>query len=124
MSEHATPMELDTYYLVLLHAGDSAHDFTEDELMDLQVEHLSHIQKLAREGKLIIAGPFIDAPDDLRGLFILKAGSIEEAQTFVDDDPAVQAGRLKMQVITWCVQKGALNPLIEKIQADLRESNA
>ncbi len=116
MSENTAPPKLELFYLVLLKAGPKKDDIPQDKLMEIQHEHLGHIQHLAKQGKLIIAGPFMDAPDELRGLFVLQADSLEEAQALTDADPAVQAGRLSMQVIQWGVQEGALDPLIEQVR--------
>ncbi|MEQ8675174.1 MAG: YciI family protein [Aggregatilineales bacterium] len=120
MSQEFTPPELEKYYLVMLRAGDNAGDFTQEQLMDLQRGHLTHLGNLARQGNLIAAGPFIDAPDNLRGISILKANSVEEAQALVDADPAAQAGRIRMEVITWCVEKGALDPLVDALHARIQ----
>lgn len=116
MSENTAPPKLEFFYLVLLKAGPKKDDIPQDKLMEIQHAHLGHIQHLAKQGKLIIAGPFMDAPDELRGLFVLQADSLEEAQALTDADPAVQAGRLSMQVIQWGVQEGALDPLIEQVR--------
>jgi len=47
--------------------------------------------KLAKEGKLVLAGPFLD-DGDKRGLYIFNVTTIEEAKAIVMTDPAVTAG--------------------------------
>ena len=89
--------EMSTYYMVFLHAGERKDDYSEAELAEIQAAHLANIRKLADEGKLLLAGPFTDNTD-LRGIFILKADSLEQAKSWTDTDPAVQAGRLRMEV--------------------------
>lgn len=120
MTQEFTPPQLDSYYLVMLRAGDNAGDFTEDQLMDLQRQHLAHLGSMARAGHLLVAGPFMNPPEDWRGISILKASSLAEAQALVDADPAAQAGRMKMQVVQWFVEKGALDPLIDAMQARIQ----
>ena len=92
--------EMGTYYMVFLYAGDKSNNYSKEELENIQAAHLANIRKLAEEGKLILAGPFLDNTD-MRGIFILKADSIEQARSWTDTDPAVQAGRLRMEVKPW-----------------------
>ncbi|MFN5416478.1 MAG: YciI family protein [Flavobacteriia bacterium] len=85
-----------TYYFVYLKAGKNrSQDSLEVE--HIQRAHLDNIAKLANEGKLIVAGPFMD-DNEVRGIFILNAKSMEEAMEWTQTDPAVKAGRLIMEV--------------------------
>lgn len=54
--------------------------------------HMANINRLAKEGKLIVAGPF-----DGGGVFILNTTSTDEARLWLNTDPGVQAtdGTLK-----------------------------
>jgi uncharacterized protein YciI len=72
---------------------------------------------MAREGHMVAAGPFGDQEDErLRGLALYRVGSIEEARRLAEADPAVEAGRLEVEVMTWYTQKGALAfPLFEEL---------
>ncbi|MEL6674706.1 MAG: serine hydrolase [Bacteroidota bacterium] len=92
--------EMSTYYMVFLFAGDKAHDYSAEELAEIQAAHLANIRKLARAGKMLLAGPFLDN-GEMRGIFIIKAASLEEAKAFTETDPAVKAGRLRMEVKPW-----------------------
>lgn len=103
----SAPAEFDRYTLVLLVRPADAPDLPEAELDRLQEEHLAHLASL-REHGLLVAGPFLDQPDEsLRGM-CLFAGSIERARELMGDDPAVRAGRLEPQMLTWLTRKGAL----------------
>ncbi len=66
----------------------------------LQRAHLKNIMRLAEDGKLIVAGPFLDNTP-LRGIFILNVASVEEAKALTATDPAVIAGTLEMELHPW-----------------------
>lgn len=68
--------------------------------VQLQMAHLKNIQKLADEGKLIVAGPFLD-DQSIRGIFIFNVESVEEAKELTSTDPAVKAGTLEMELHPW-----------------------
>ena len=46
---------------------------------DLQKKHLQNIERLAEEGKLIVAGPFLNNKE-IRGIFIFNVESVKEAE--------------------------------------------
>ncbi len=106
-----------TFYLVFLKRGerqvkDSA------ERANIQAGHLKNIIRLARENKMIIAGPFLD-DQAIRGIFIFNAGSREEVENMLKTDPAVKAGVLATEVHPWygpasLLEIGALQEAIQK----------
>jgi len=67
---------------------------------ELQMAHLKNILRLADEGKLILAGPFLDNKD-LRGIFIFDVKTIEEAKQLTETDPAIKAGVFSMELHPW-----------------------
>ena len=74
----------------------------------LQRQHIAHLQAMARAGKLVVAGPFDDQTDPrMRGLCIYRT-PLDEARRLAADDPAVKAGWLEVEVISWWVEKGAI----------------
>lgn len=62
--------------------------------------HLKNIGRLAREGKLVVAGPFLDK-SDLAGVFVFNVTNIEEAKTLTASDPAVKAGLFEIELHPW-----------------------
>lgn len=66
----------------------------------LQRAHLDNITRLAEAGKLVLAGPFLDK-GAVRGIYIFNVETIEEARKLTATDPAIKAGRLKMELRPW-----------------------
>ncbi len=55
--------------------------------------HFANINRLAAEGKLVLAGPF-DGVDGWRGLFIFATTDLEQARAWVASDPVVEKGEM------------------------------
>lgn len=66
----------------------------------LQSAHMENISKLAEEGKLVLAGPFL-SNDSLRGIYIFNTTSISEAESWTSTDPAIIYGSLEMELKPW-----------------------
>lgn len=97
--------EMKTYYMVFLVKGDNRSQDSATAA-EIQKQHLAHLDKLWKEGKLDIAGPFLD-DEDTKGICVYNVKSIEEARVLAEADPAVKAGRLKVIVRAWYSMKGA-----------------
>jgi len=96
-----------TAYLAFLTRGDKWTPERTPATEAIQKAHLENIQRLADLKKLVVAGPFGDN-GKLRGIFVFKVDSIEEARSLAATDPAVQAGRLALQIHPWMVPEGIL----------------
>lgn len=94
------------YFMVFLMTGPNrSHD--DSTAKALQAGHMQHIQKMADSGKMIIAGPFENTPEGtMRGLLIFDVDTAEEAIKMAEEDPAVKAGRLRLEVLPWWTAKG------------------
>ena len=96
--------EMTTYYVGLLYRGPKWTPEHTPEIEKLQQAHLANIQKMGESGKLLLAGPFTDN-GDLRGIFVFRVASVEEAKNLAETDPAVQAGRLRIELHPWYAAK-------------------
>lgn len=99
----------DTLYMGLLRRGPAWTAEESPETEALQQRHLEYINKMAQSGSLLIAGPFTD-DGDLRGVFLFQTVTFEEAQALALADPAVQAGRLVVDLHPWMMPAGILRP--------------
>ena len=102
---NSEPGEMETYYVGLIYKGPAWTPGETPEIMEIQKAHLANITRLAGTGKLILAGPFADG-GDLRGMFVFRVPSFEEAKELCDTDPAVKAGRLRVEIHPWWSAKG------------------
>lgn len=98
------PEDMELLYLGLLKRGPTWTPEVTPEVEALQEAHLANIERMRQSGELLVAGPFGDG-GDLRGVYIFRVGSIEEAVELTDTDPAVQAGRLAFELHPWWVKK-------------------
>lgn len=87
------------YVIAFLKAGPNRNQ-NEEEANEMQIAHLENIQRLAEEGLLVLAGPFMENPE-LRGIYIFDVATIEEAQSLTESDPMIQSGRLIMELHPW-----------------------
>ncbi|MGH3259432.1 MAG: YciI family protein [Streptosporangiaceae bacterium] len=103
------PVDLEAYELVMLRRPENAPDYDDAELERIQQEHLAHHQRLRESGHVVTNGPVSDQADPgLRGLTFYRTGSLEEARKLAEADPAVQAGRLTIDIMTWYCRPGGM----------------
>jgi uncharacterized protein YciI len=96
-------MKFDQHTLVLLVRPPDAPELTEEEADALQDAHLAFRATLRDQGYLLAGGPLLNQDDEnLRGISVWSTDP-ETARTLSTADPAVQAGRLAVQVMTWLV---------------------
>ncbi len=103
LEELATKLRADEfgmaqYVMAFLKRGPN-RDQSEAEAADLQKAHLANIHRLADEGRLLLAGPFMDG--EIRGIYIFDVTTVEEARELTATDPAIKAGRLEMALRPW-----------------------
>lgn len=55
--------------------------------------HFANIQRLADEGKLVLAGP-LDGVDGWRGLYVFAVREIDEARALTATDPVIVKGEM------------------------------
>lgn len=85
-----------TYVMALLKTGPNR---STDSIAKakLQRAHLDNINKMAENGTLVLAGPFLDN-GELRGIYLFNVETIEEAKKLTETDPLIKSGGLIMEL--------------------------
>ena len=107
------------YVMAFLKRGPN-RDRSKEEAEKLQRAHMDNIGRLAEEGKLVLAGPFLK-DGDLRGIYIFDVKTEEEAKILVETDPAIKAGSLVMELVPWygsaaLMEVGEIHKRIAKVE--------
>lgn len=101
-------MRFDRYTVTLLVLRPDAPAMTDEEAAALQDRHLAHGAALQDQGLILARGPLTEQDDErYRGLSVWSVDAAT-ARDLANGDPAVQAGRLAVQVMTWMMPAGNL----------------
>ena len=88
----ADELGMRSYVLAILMTGPKDAEITDkDERAELFAGHFANMGRLAKEGKLVLAGP-LGGEEGQRGLFILNTPDVEVARGWVATDPTIEAG--------------------------------
>ncbi|HEX5496261.1 MAG TPA: YciI family protein [Mycobacteriales bacterium] len=102
-------MDLEAFELVILRRPPDARDYDEPTLERIQREHMAYGDSLGQAGRTVAHGPVLDQPDEsVRGMAFYRTGSLAEARRLAEQDPAVLAGRLAVEVMTWWCHPGTM----------------
>ena len=89
-----------SYVLVILKTG--TNKTTDKKIIDsLFSGHMDNINRLAKSGLLVVAGPMKKNEKSYRGIFILNVKTIGEAETLLSTDPAVKEKLLEAETYIW-----------------------
>lgn len=89
------------YVIAVLKTAPNAPTFSKEESDKIFAGHMGNMNRLAEEGKLVVAGPFSDPKKFFRGLFILNVTTIEDAEKLVNTDPVVKSGMMVADLVPW-----------------------
>lgn len=94
------------YYFVMLTKGPRRAEITDTaKINELQRGHIANLERLSKEGKIIVAGPFGD-DGNWRGIFVFDCETQEEVEKLLQTDPAIAAGRMAYEIHPWWTAKG------------------
>lgn len=92
-----------SYTFVFLNKKLDKQELPKEEVDKIMKGHMDNMGRLAKEGKLIAAGPF----DGGGGIFIFNTTSTDEANAWLSTDPGVQAKRWDVEVLPYHPRTGA-----------------
>ena len=92
------PKNMKPYYLDLLVKSDKPESaVTPAENAERMQKHLAYIRSQVEAGKFVLVGPLTE-DNRIRGIAVIQAASLEEAQRIASGDPSVQSGHLAVEV--------------------------
>jgi uncharacterized protein len=95
-------IDLHRFQLILLRRPDDAPDYDDAAAEQIQRGHVAFYTAMRQAGHVVTNGPVLDQPDEaLRGIVIFATESVDRARELANADPAVQAGRLEVQAMSW-----------------------
>jgi uncharacterized protein YciI len=98
-----------SHVFVFLHKRTDRPELPKEQLDKLMAGHMANINRLAKEGKLQIAGPF----DGGGGIFVFNSTSMDEVKELIATDPAVKADRWKLEILPLFITTGKPTVLSE-----------
>lgn len=90
------------FVFVFLNKKPDAEKLTDEASKKIMEGHMNNMDRLAKEGRLIAAGPF----EGGGGIFIMKTSSVDEAKQWISTDPGIQAQRWNVEVLPFTPRHG------------------
>jgi len=95
-------IDLHEFQLILLRRPDDAPSYDDETSERIQRDHLAFYAAMREAGHVVTNGPVRDQPDEaLRGIAIFATESLARARELAGTDPAVRAGRLEVEAMSW-----------------------
>ena len=85
-------------YFVFLVTGKPTQGTAQEDIQKMQAAHLENFGRLAKVGELSAAGPCADPQKVVRGIVVINATSIKDAQSKFEPDPYVGQGFMKAEI--------------------------
>jgi uncharacterized protein YciI len=85
------------FTFVFLNTRTDKEELPKEQVDKLMEGHMANMERLAKEDKLIAAGPF----EGGGGVFVFKSNSIDEVKEWIGTDPGVQAKRWTIEILPY-----------------------
>lgn len=93
-----------SYVFVFLHTRADKAALPKEEVDKIMTGHMANINKMAKEGKLLAAGPF----EGGGGIYIFNSTSKENVNEWIKTDPGIQANRWKVEILLYSPRWGSV----------------
>jgi len=92
------------FMMVFLNTNPDRPHLPKESVDSLQAGHRANMERLANDGRLLIAGPFHGGG----GLFVFSTSSVDSSKNWLATDPAIQAGRFKIEMLPYDPRIGGI----------------
>jgi uncharacterized protein YciI len=92
------------YSILFLNKKTDADKLPKEALDKIMQGHMDNMKRLAKEGKLLAAGPF----EGGGGIFILNTSNETEAKNWTSTDPGIQANRWNIEIFPFSPRHGSI----------------
>jgi uncharacterized protein YciI len=93
-----------SHIFVFLHKRTDLPELPKAEVDKLMEGHMANINKMAKEGKLLAAGPF----EGGGGIFVFNTTNRAEVEEWLKGDPGIQANRWRLEMLTYTPGVGGI----------------
>ncbi len=100
------------YMIVFLNKKPDNEKLTPEETKTIMEGHMANMGRLAKENKLLAAGPF----DGGGGIFIMNSSSVDEVEEWISTDPGVKAKRWRIEILPFQPRHGGVCPVGENYE--------
>lgn len=104
--------QVKSYTFVFLNNKPDKEVLSKEKSDTIMQGHMNNIGRLAKEGKLLAAGPF----EGGGGLFVLNTISVDEAKQWLETDPGVKAKRWNIEMFPFTPTVNSICPVGEKYE--------
>jgi uncharacterized protein YciI len=101
------PAMTKTFFIGFLQKSKTWTPEVTEETKKIGEGHMAHIGKMAADGHLALAGPFMNN-GFFRGVFIFKTADLETAKNVSSQDPVIRSGRMEINIYKWEIPAGIL----------------
>lgn len=100
------------YTFVFLNSRTDKAELPKEELDKLMHGHMANITRLAKEGKLLVAGPF----EGGGGIFIFNSASLDTVRQWLSTDPGIKANRWRIEMFPYLPRIGSVCPVDAEVE--------
>lgn len=93
-----------SYVFVFLHKRTDKAELPKEQADKIMEGHMANINKMAKEGHLLAAGPF----EGGGGIFIFNSTSVNDVTEWMKADPGIQAERWKVEMLLYTPRAGSV----------------